>query len=87
MISLSNQTYPVLTIVERPVLVVIYEPTCVTISGHETITYTSGPGMQSTTVTYILPSIPPSLSTFFVTITVNNTVTVSDETISQSISC
>ena len=87
MVSLSNQTYPVLAIVERPVLVVIYEPTCVTISGHKTTTYTSGPGMQSTTETYIFPSIPPSSPTFLVTITTNNTATVSDETISQSISC
>jgi len=83
----SSPNYPVLTVTVKDVLVVIYTPTCVTVSGQKSVIYYSGPGMQTTTVTYIYPNTFPSSSIVSVTTVFNNTNTGSDRTQSESISC
>jgi hypothetical protein len=84
---IPNESYSVLTVTKQTVLVVIYEPTCVTVSGHASVTYYSGPGLQTTTITFIYPSIPSGSNIVSFTTVTNSTVTGSDQTFSQSISC
>ena len=86
-VSLSGQTYTVLTVTARIVLVYIFLPECVTTSGQTSTTYVSPVGGQTTTVTYVYPSnITGATLVSFTTIT-NNTGTFSYRTQSESISC
>jgi hypothetical protein len=85
-VASSGEVYTVYTVTEQTVLVYVYVE-CATTSGQTGTTYTSPVGAQSTTTTYIFPSgITYSGAVSFTTVT-NNTVTFSDRTQSESISC
>ncbi len=83
----SGHIYTLLTVTEQTVLVIIYVPKCVTVSGTTSITYTSPPFGQSTTITYTYPAtITNSSAVSFTTVT-NRTLTASNQTQTESISC
>ncbi len=74
------------TVTQKVVVVYVYIPECVTISGQTSTTYVSPVGGQTTTITYIYPANVSGTVTSFTTVT-NNTATFSNRTQFESISC
>ena len=87
-VTISGQSYEVVTVTEMPVLVGLYTPTCETVSGRVTTVYSKVPLAESTTVTLVFPSVfPPNWQQFYVTVTTNNTNTFSSHIENTTISC
>ena len=80
----ASASYAVLTVTEQIVFVILYTPTCTTISGRTTSTYAEASIAETTTVTFIYPSIPPASHVVSFTTVTNNTAIASNRTQTES---